>query len=156
MNAWLFKSEPQVFGIEHLQQAGNSGTCWDGVRNYQARNYLRDNVKVDDRVFIYHSSCQQVGIAGIARVTRDAYPDPTQFDPSSPYYDAKATSHHPRWYSVDVVFEKKINPVLPLSVIKQLPGLEALPLVRKGHRLSIMPVSSDEWSILMAAVQCSQ
>lgn len=148
MQYWLFKSEPDVFGIEHLAKRPNQTEPWDGVRNYQARNFLRDDVKVGDKVFFYHSSCKTVGIAGIAEVVRASYPDASQFDPESGYYDPKATADKPRWYSVDVKHVCTFASVLPLSVIKACPDITELGLVKKGHRLSVMPVTASEWRIL--------
>ena len=126
---------------------------WDGVRNYQARNFLRDGVKRGDKVFIYHSSCKLVGIAGVAEVVRDGYPDTTQFNPESKYYDPKSSQDNPRWYRVDVKFVEKFSSVLPLSVIKTMDGITELPLVKKGGRLSIMPVEEAEWQQLYAAAK---
>ena len=148
MRYWLFKSEPDVFGIDHLAQRPDQTEPWDGVRNYQARNFLRDEVGVGDKVFFYHSSCKTVGIAGIAEVVKAGYPDATQFDPESDYYDPKATPDKPRWYSVDVKYVSKFARVLPLSVIKDCPQITELGLVKKGHRLSVMPVTESEWHIL--------
>ena len=156
MKYWLFKSEPDVFGIDHLVARPHQTEAWDGVRNYQARNFLRDDVKTGDRVFIYHSSCKQVGIAGIAEVVKEAYPDPTQFDPESNYYDPKATQETPRWYCVDVKFRQKFPTVLSLKTIKDCPEIQQLGLVKKGHRLSIMPVESNEWSTLLNLAEVSE
>ncbi|MER2492524.1 EVE domain-containing protein [Catenovulum sediminis] len=148
MAYWLFKTEPDTFGIEDLKNRPAQTEPWDGVRNYQARNFLRDQVKLGDHVFIYHSSCKLVGIAGIAEVVKEAYPDPSQFNPESKYYDVKATAEKPRWFCVDVKFKQQFKQVLPLKSIKQMPEIQHLGLVKKGHRLSIMPVDKDEWSIL--------
>ena len=151
MQYWLFKSEPDVFGIDDLAKAPEQTASWEGVRNYQARNFMRDEVSVGDQVFIYHSSCQTIGIAGIAEVVKAAYPDGTQFDPESAYYDAKATQDNPRWWMVDVKFVTKFAQILTLDKIKGLTQVTQLPLVKKGHRLSIMPVTADEWQILLNA-----
>ncbi|WP_273070993.1 EVE domain-containing protein, partial [Alteromonas australica] len=124
---------------------------WDGVRNYQARNFLRDKVQLGDKVFIYHSSCKQVGIAGVAEVVKAGYPDTEQFNPESKYYDPKASIDAPRWYRVDVKFVEKFNTVLPLKIIKSLPEVTEVGLVKKGHRLSIMPVEENEWHALYRA-----
>ncbi|GGF55237.1 EVE domain-containing protein [Alteromonas lipolytica] len=150
MQYWLFKSEPDVFGIDHLAARPNQTEPWDGVRNYQARNFLRDEVKVGDRVFFYHSSCKTVGIAGIAEVVKAGYPDATQFNPESAYFDPKATQEKPRWYSVDVKYVSKFARVLELSTIKDCPQITELSLVKKGHRLSVMPVIENEWHTLVA------
>ncbi|WP_035015839.1 EVE domain-containing protein [Catenovulum agarivorans] len=154
MNYWLFKTEPDVFGIDHLATNPNQSEMWDGVRNYQARNFLRDQVKVGDLVFIYHSSCKNIGIAGITEVVKAGYPDPTQFNPESKYFDPKSNIDTPRWYCVDIKFSQKFDQVLPLKQIKLMPEITELGLVKKGHRLSIMPVVPTEWHSLLQ--QCSQ
>lgn len=151
MAYWLFKSEPDVFGIRHLRARPEQTEPWDGVRNYQARNFLRDEVNTGDKLFFYHSSCKQVGIAGVAEVVRAAYPDPSQFNPDSDYYDPKATKASPRWYCVDVRFCEEFKQVLSLARIKAMPQITELGLVKKGHRLSVMPVTVDEWQHLYAA-----
>ncbi|WP_221794912.1 EVE domain-containing protein [Oceanobacter mangrovi] len=149
MAYWLFKSEPDTFGIDHLRLRPQQTEHWDGVRNYQARNFLRDEVKQGDLVFIYHSSCKDVGIAGLAEVSRAAYPDHSQFDPESKYFDPKASPDNPRWFMVDVTFREKFKRVLPLSIIKAMPQITELGVVKKGHRLSIMPVTEAEFEILL-------
>ncbi|MFP2769145.1 EVE domain-containing protein [Oceanisphaera sp. KMM 10153] len=146
MAYWLFKTEPDAFAIDDLARAN---TLWEGVRNYQARNFLRDQVQVGDRVFIYHSSCKQVGIAGIGKVERAGFPDPFAFDPDSPYFDPKSDPAAPRWYAVELAFERKL-PLLPLAALKANPALSGLPLVQKGCRLSVMPVSEAEWQAILA------
>ncbi|NVK56572.1 MAG: EVE domain-containing protein [Alteromonadaceae bacterium] len=148
MQYWLFKSEPDVFGIEDLATRPQQTEPWDGVRNYQARNYLRDDVGLGDQVFFYHSSCKTVGIAGVAEIVRASYPDPSQFDSASDYYDPKASEEKPRWYSVDVKLVERFNKVLTLKEIKANPHITELGLVKKGHRLSVMPVSQTEWQLL--------
>ncbi|MCW8090233.1 EVE domain-containing protein [Alteromonas sp. ASW11-130] len=153
MNYWLFKTEPDTFGIDDLISRPHQTEPWDGVRNYQARNFLRDEVAQEDEVFIYHSSCKEVGIAGIATVVKAGYADETQFDPESAYYDPKANRTDPRWYRVDVKFKEKFAQVLPLKKIKSMPGITDIGLVKKGHRLSIMPVNKDEWRILKTAAR---
>ncbi|MCY0964702.1 EVE domain-containing protein [Parathalassolituus penaei] len=150
MNYWLFKSEPDVFGIQHLAVRPQQTAFWEGVRNYQARNFLRDEVKVGDLVLFYHSSCKDVGIAGIAEVVREAYPDHTQFDPESKYFDPKASPDNPRWVMVDVKLVEKFSRVLSLASIKAMPEITELALVKKGHRLSIMPVLAEEYERLVA------
>lgn len=150
MNYWLFKSEPDVFGIQHLAARPQQTAFWEGVRNYQARNFLRDEVKVGDLVLFYHSSCKDVGIAGIAEVVREAYPDHTQFDPESKYFDPKASPDNPRWVMVDVKLVEKFSRVLSLASIKAMPEITELALVKKGHRLSIMPVLAEEYEQLVA------
>ena len=151
MGFWLFKTEPDAFSIDDLAARPQLTEPWDGVRNYQARNFLRDKVQLGDKVFIYHSSCKQVGIAGVAEVVKAGYPDTEQFNPESKYYDPKASIDAPRWYRVDVKFVEKFNTVLPLKIIKSLPEVTEVGLVKKGHRLSIMPVEENEWHALYRA-----
>ncbi len=148
---WLFKTEPDTFGIQDLKGRPGQTEPWDGVRNYQARNFLRDDVAEGDNVFIYHSSCKQVGIAGVAEVSRAAYPDPSQFNPESPYYDPKSTPESPRWFCVDVTFKEAFAKTLLLKEIKSMPDIDEIGVVKKGHRLSVMPVTPAEWDILYAA-----
>ncbi|MFK4753545.1 EVE domain-containing protein [Oceanobacter antarcticus] len=149
MNYWLFKTEPDAFGIDDLASRPEQTEPWDGVRNYQARNFLRDEVKSGDLVFIYHSSCKEIGIAGLAEVVQEGYVDHSQFDPQSKYYDPKATLEKPRWYRVDVKLKQIFPRVLPLKTIKAMPEITELGLVKKGHRLSIMPVNKQEFDILL-------
>ena len=141
------KSEPDEFSIDDLVRAKNQSTPWFGVRNYQARNYMRDDMALGDRAFFYHSSCPEPGIAGIVEVSRLAYPDTTQFDPKSPYYDAKSTRAAPRWMHVDVKLVKKTR-LVPLAELHATPGLEDMVTLRKGNRLSITPVTPAEWKIV--------
>ena len=151
MQYWLFKTEPDAFSIDDLTARPNQTEHWDGIRNYQARNFLRDQVKQGDKVFIYHSSCKEVGIAGLAEVVKEAYPDHTQFDPESHYYDPKSSRENPRWVMVDVTFIEKFPCVFALKKIKTMPEISEVGLVKKGHRLSIMPVNEQEFSALLAA-----
>ncbi|NMH61165.1 EVE domain-containing protein [Alteromonas ponticola] len=153
MNYWLFKTEPDTFSIDDLINRPEQTEPWEGVRNYQARNFLRDEVAEGDHVFIYHSSCKLVGIAGIATVVRAGYADESQFDPDSAYYDPKADRDDPRWFRVDVKFKEKFARVLPLKTIKQMPDITNIGLVKKGHRLSIMPVDQQEWKTLSDAAR---
>ncbi|GGZ50974.1 EVE domain-containing protein [Paraglaciecola chathamensis] len=153
MQYWLFKTEPDAFSIDDLAARPNQTEHWDGIRNYQARNFLRDQVKQGDKVFIYHSSCKEVGIAGLAEVVKEAYPDHTQFDPESHYYDPKSSPENPRWVMVDVTFIEKFPDVLALKKIKTMPEISEVGLVKKGHRLSIMPVNEQEFSALLAAAR---
>ncbi|MFK7702365.1 EVE domain-containing protein [Pseudomonas caspiana] len=147
MAYWLMKSEPDELSISALQSLGNAR--WDGVRNYQARNFLRA-MAVGDEFFFYHSSCPEPGIAGIARITQAAYPDPTALDPQSHYFDAKATAEKNQWSAVDVAFVEAFPKVLSLSYLKQQSALEQLPLVQKGTRLSVMPVTAEQWAAILA------
>ncbi|AMF95788.1 MULTISPECIES: EVE domain-containing protein [Vibrio] len=148
MAYWLFKTEPDTFSIDTLRTQKVS--CWEGVRNYQARNMLRDAIKVGDEVLIYHSSCKQVGVAGIARVVREAYPDHFAFDLSSDCFDPKSSPDNPRWVMVDIEFVRKTQRVIPLSVLKAMPELSELALVKRGNRLSVMPVSEAEWQAILS------
>jgi predicted RNA-binding protein with PUA-like domain len=149
---WLFKSEPDEFSIDDLAALGSNPEAWDGIRNYQVRNLLRDRVAEGDQVLIYHSSCKTVGVAGTGRVVRAAYPDPAQFDPASKYYDPRSSSDNVRWYCVDVVFGEKFPEVLPLAQLKAMPGLENMVLLRQG-RLSIQPVTPGEWRQILKAAR---
>jgi predicted RNA-binding protein with PUA-like domain len=146
---WLFKTEPEGFSIDDLATCPEQTSMWEGVRNYQARNFMRDQCKLGDKVFIYHSSCKEVGVAGIAEVVKESYPDPTQFDPESKYFDEKATQENPRWFHVDVKFVEKFPKVIPLSEIKNNPMISEIPLVKR-HRLSVMPVNENEWQAILA------
>lgn len=152
MAYWLFKTEPDELSIDDLAAEPNRNFLWDGVRNYQARNFLRDQVQVGDLVFIYHSSCKPPGIAGIACISRAAYPDPTQFDSNHHYFDAKAKPHSPRWFAVDVRYQQKFSEILTLDKLKKTVKLETMPLVKKGNRLSVMPVSQDEWQCILSLI----
>ena len=149
MAYWLMKSEPDVFGIDDLAALPRRTDHWDGVRNYQARNMMRDEMQVGDQVFFYHSNCKEPGIVGIMQVTREGYPDHTAHDPESKYYDPKSEPDNPRWYMVDVTFERKLNRVITLQELKHHPQLDGLPLLRKGNRLSVMPVSKQHWEFIL-------
>ncbi len=146
MRFWLMKSEPDMFSIDDLKKKKHSG--WDGVRNYQARNYMRDDMHIGDMVLFYHSSCEIPGVAGLARVFKSSHPDPTQWDNKSDYYDPKSTKENPRWFMVEVEFVEKFDRVITLSEIKSTKGLDKMPLVQKGSRLSINPVSEKEFEII--------
>ncbi len=150
MNRWLMKSEPETFGIDHLARAPERVAGWDGVRNYQARNLLRDRFCAGDRAFFYHSSCAEPGIYGIVEVTRAGHPDRTQFDRRSAHYDAKSDPKNPRWYQVQVrLLEKFAHPVTLATLRAHDAGaLRDLALLRRGNRLSVMPVSDDEWNFI--------
>lgn len=147
MNYWLMKSEPDVFSIDDLAKKKRSG--WDGVRNYQARNYMRDQMRVGDQVFFYHSNAEPPGIAGIAKVCKESHPDPTQFDKKSEYYDPKATKEKPIWFMVEVEFVKKL-PLITLETLKNQRALSDLALVQKGTRLSVMPVQEKHWKMILS------
>lgn len=148
MQYWLMKSEPEAFGIDDLKKVKREP--WDGVRNYQARNFMRDDMKKGDLAFFYHSNCKEPGIAGIMEVSREAFPDHTQFDAASKYFDPKSTPDNPRWMMVEVKYRRKLKRVITLTELKEhtlaLAGLE---LIRRGSRLSIMPVSKEHWDYIL-------
>ncbi|MBZ2978723.1 EVE domain-containing protein [Xanthomonas perforans] len=147
---WLMKSEPDTFSIDDLERVGTEP--WNGVRNYQARNFMRDGMQVGDGVFFYHSNCKVPGIVGITKVASAAYPDDTQFDPSSDYHDPKSTREDPRWMLVDVAFERKLARTISLDEIKQEADAlgEGFALIARGNRLSILPVTAAQWKLLLA------
>lgn len=148
MNHWLVKSEPDVFSFADLLKAPKRTTCWDGVRNYQARNTLRDQMKQGDRVFYYHSNAEPSGIAGICEVVREGYPDHTAFDPTDPHFDPKSRRDEPTWYMVDVRAVAAFPRLVTLAELKGVKGLEKMALVQKGSRLSVQPVTRKEWEIV--------
>lgn len=150
MNYWLMKSEPDVYSFDDLERDGQ--THWEGVRNYQARNFMRE-MKEGDYVLYYHSNAKEIGIIGVAEVIKEAYPDPFQFEETSKYYDPKATPEAPRWDCVDIRPVEKFKEILELAFLKDLPELENLPLVKRGNRLSVMPVSQDEYDCIMSVVR---
>ena len=147
MHFWLMKSEPNEFSIDDLVRARGQTTPWVGVRNYQARNFMRDEMRIGDRAFFYHSSCPEPGIAGIVEVSKLAYPDATQFDAKSAYYDAKSRRDAPRWVHVDVKLVKKTR-LVTLPMLRAARGLEDMVTLRRGNRLSITPVTPAEWKIV--------
>lgn len=146
-NYWLFKAEPHIYGIDHLNAAPKKIGRWDGIRNYQARNFLRDQVSLGDEVFIYHSSCKHVGIVGTAVVIKAAYPDPTQFNPESDYYDPKSVPENPRWVSVDIQVTDTFPRIISLAEIKAQTALKDMVLIKQS-RLSTQPVTADEWKTI--------
>ena len=148
MAHWLMKSEPEEFSIDDLIKAKNQTVPWFGVRNYLARNFMRDQMKISDDVLFYHSSCPEPGIAGLAKVSSPAYPDPTQFDKKSKYFDAKATPETPRWMLVDVQLVEKTR-LLSLADMRENPKLEEMIVLQRGNRLSITPVKANEWKIII-------
>ena len=150
MNYWLMKSEPSTFSIDDLQAAPKRCTCWDGVRNYQVRNMMRDDMKVGDLAFFYHSSCEQPGVAGIVKIVRAAYPDHTAFDPKDPHFDAGSKANDPRWLMVDVELEQRFAKIITLDVLrKHADGkLKDMALLKRGNRLSITPVSVAHWRFI--------
>lgn len=149
MNYWLFKSEPDVFGIDHLMKVPKRTEHWDGVRNYQARNMMRDEMRKGDLAFFYHSNCAEPGIVGIVEIVRGGYPDFTAFDPDTKYFDPKSDPDNPRWYMVDVKFKRRLKRTVTLTELKEHPELEGMPLVRKGNRLSVMPVAPEHWEFIL-------
>ncbi len=153
MNYWLMKSEPSTFGIDDLAARPNQTEPWDGVRNYQARNMMRDQMRIGDQVLFYHSNCAQPGVVGIAEVVRESYPDDTAFDPKNTHFDPKSMPEKPRWFMVDVRFVRKFSHTVTLATMKASPGLEDLAILRRGNRLSIVPVSEGQWSIIMAMAE---
>jgi predicted RNA-binding protein with PUA-like domain len=143
------KSEPHDFSIADLQARPRQRESWDGVRNYQARNMMRDEMKRGDLAFFYHSNCASPGIVGIVRVVKNGYPDPTAFDPQAKHYDPKSDPANPRWYQVDVEFVRTLRRPILLVELKQCPQLARMPLLRRGNRLSITPVSEPEWRFIL-------
>jgi predicted RNA-binding protein with PUA-like domain len=150
MNYWLMKSEPDVFGINDLYNKPNQTEHWDGVRNYQARNMMRDAMKLGDLVFFYHSNCDQPGIVGIMEVVKEGYPDFTAFDPDDSHFDPKSDPAQPRWMMIDVKYMRTLSRTITLKELKPLPELTGMVLLRRGNRLSIMPVSEEQWAYIMA------
>ena len=148
---WLIKSEPSVYSIDNLKK--DKKTLWDGVRNYQARNMMRDDWSVGDTCLFYHSNDKPIGVAGIAKVTKLGIPDPLQFQSSSKYFDPKATKEEPRWWSPEVKFAKKFKEVIPLDQIKVKKGLEKMILIKRGTRLSVQPVSKKEFDIIVTMAE---
>ncbi len=149
MKYWLMKSEPDVFGIDHLKACPKKTDHWDGVRNYQARNMMRDEMKKGDQVFFYHSNCDEPGVVGIMEVVKEGYVDHTAFNPEEKYYDPKSDPDKPRWYMVDVKYKRKLKRTITLSELKEARALEDCPLVRKGNRLSIMPITKKQWDYIL-------
>lgn len=146
MKYWLMKSEPETYGIDHLKK--DKIEPWDGIRNYQARNMMRDEMKKGDMAFFYHSNCKVPGIVGTMTIHKEAYPDFTQFDKKSKYYDPKSTEEKPRWMLVDVKFKQKFKAIISLQELKAYPELEEMLILRKGNRLSITPVTKKQWDFI--------
>jgi predicted RNA-binding protein with PUA-like domain len=149
MKYWLMKTEPDVFSIEDLIQAPNQTTHWDGVRNYQARNYMRDEMAIGDGVLIYHSNAEPSAVVGTATIAKAAYPDWTAWDESDPHYDPKTDPQNPRWFMVDVQFESKLARPLPLAELRTVSALEGMVLLQKGSRLSVQPVSKKQFTTIL-------
>lgn len=148
MTYWLFKSEPDEYSLQDLATEVTGNGRWDGIRNYQARNFLRDKVSLGDEVLFYHSACRVPAVVGTAEVVRAAYPDPAQFDPENKYFDPKAADDKPRWYCVDIAWRAEFSRPVSLAEIKKHPGLEEMVLLKQG-RLSIQPVQVNEWEIIV-------
>ncbi|MGW8313236.1 MAG: EVE domain-containing protein [Desulfuromonadales bacterium] len=150
MNYWLMKSEPSCFSIDDLKNMPNGIDHWDGVRNYQARNLLRDQIKLDDGVLFYHSNCPEPAIAGLAKVVREGYPDHTALDPRELHFDPKSTPDTPRWYMVDIQYLCHLPHPLSRDDLRQHPLLSGMGVLRKGNRLSVQPVTREEWQAILA------
>ncbi len=152
MNHWLMKTEPSTFGVDHLAKKPGKTAMWDGVRNYQARNMLRDDFSKGDLAFIYHSSADELGIAGIMKVVRAAYPDPTQFDKKNDHYDAGSRRDDPRWFVVDVQLKRRFKRVITLDELRKYESreLDGMLLLKRGNRLSITPVSDVHWQFILS------
>jgi predicted RNA-binding protein with PUA-like domain len=147
---WLMKSEPDTFGIEDLKKRPNQTEHWDGVRNYQARNMMRDDMQLGDPVFFYHSNCAEPGIVGIMEVVKEGYPDHTAFDPDDVHFDPKSKPDKPAWMMVDVKYVRTLSRTITLTELKQKPELADFALVRRGNRLSIMPVTKEQWEFILS------
>lgn len=149
MKYWLMKTEPTTYSITDLENESNQTTCWEGVRNYQARNLLRDDIQEGDRVLFYHSACKEPAVVGTAVVSRPGYADSHAFDKRSKYYDAKSDPENPRWYMVDVKLEKKFDSPVTLASLREKASLEDMVLLQKGSRLSVQPVKKKEFDIVL-------
>ena len=150
MRYWLMKSEPETFSIDDLAHRPNQTEHWDGVRNYQARNMLRDDMQPGDLAFFYHSNCKKPGIAGIVQIASRGYPDHTAYDPTSAYYDPNADPNRPRWYMVDVRYVRHLRRVITLDELRRQPELAEMVLLRRGNRLSITPVTPAQWTAILS------
>ena len=148
MTHWLMKSEPDVYSIDDLERDGRE--MWDSIRNYQARNMMRDDMRIGDEIFFYHSNCKEPAIVGISKVCSESYPDPIQFDGTSRYFDPKSSKDNPRWILVDVEFVRKFAAPITLAKLKACPELEGMILTRRGNRLSIMPVTDEHWDFVLS------
>jgi predicted RNA-binding protein with PUA-like domain len=152
MSHWLMKSEPDVFGIDDLARAKHKTTHWDGVRNFQARNFMRDQMRRGELAFFYHSNCDEPGIAGIVKIVKEGYPDHTAFDAADPHFDADSDSAKPRWYMVDVQLQRKFRSTITLEALRKHENraLKGLQLLKRGNRLSVMPVSASHWKFILS------
>ena len=149
----MLKTEPGTYSIDDLAGENNQTTHWEGVRNYQARNLLRDEIRKGDQAFFYHSVVKPAGIVGIVTVVRSGYPDHLALDPKNPYFDPKASPENPIWYMVDVKLRRRFREMIPLDTLKKTPGLEGMEVCRKGSRLSVQPVTAQEWKIVLGLVR---
>ncbi len=149
MNYWLMKSEPTSFSFDDLKNSKNKTTHWDGVRNYQARNFMMKDMKIGDQILFYHSNCETPAVVGVAYVSSEAYPDFTAFDENSKYYDSKSSPEKPRWYMVDITWKSDFKRSVSLKEIKSIPELSSMKLVQKGQRLSVQPVTKEEFEIIV-------
>ncbi len=152
MKYWLMKSEPDTYGIDDLIAKGKPD-IWEGCRNYTVRNFFRDSMEIGDLAFFHHSNVDPVGIIGVMRIASEAYPDPTQFDPESHYYDPKSPRDNPRWLARDVEFVEKFDRTISLNELRATPGLEEMLVIRKGQRLSVIPRTDGEWKIVMGVAK---
>ncbi len=150
---WLMKSEPSCFSIDDLIKQPNQTTSWDGVRNYQARNFMKNDMRIGDLIFFYHSNCLNKGISGVMKVVSEPYPDFTAFDPNDAHYFPKSSPSNPVWYMVDVQFVEKFDPIISLDSLKKHPPLQEMYILRKGNRLSITPVTPEEWGYIIEVMQ---
>ena len=148
MNYWLMKTEPDVYSMDDLLAEKKQTCVWEGIRNYQARNFMRDDMKIGDKVFIYHSNAKPPGVIGIAEVVKEAYPDPFQFDEKSNYFDPKSSKDNPRWMAVDVKAIRKMERLISLAELKEIEALSEMRLLQRGNRLSVMPVTKKEFNLI--------
>lgn len=151
MRYWLMKSEPYEFNIDDFAARPNQTVAWEGVRNYQPRNFMRNQMAINDQVFFYHSCCKDPGIMGIAVVSKPAYPDATQFNPGSKYFDSKAVINNPRWFNVEIILVKRTR-LIPIKELRQYPELHRMRVLQTGNRLSITPVDPAEWQFIMTVL----
>ncbi len=150
MSYWLMKSEPDVYGIDDLARQKNKTDHWDGIRNFQARNFMREQMHKGDQAFFYHSNCAEPGIVGIVKIAREAYPDFTAFDPQEKYFDPKSDPEKPRWYMVDVKLVRKLKRIITLRELKEHNSLSDMRLLKRGNRLSILPVTEKQWNYILS------
>ena len=155
MKYWLMKSEPDVYSIDHLAAEPNQTDYWDGIRNYQVRNFIRDDMELNDAAFFYHSRCDVPGIVGTMHIVRTAYPDPTAFDETEKYFDPKSDPDNPRWLMFDVKLETKFPRIISLAEMRAEPALAGMRVLQRGNRLSITPVAPEEWNYILSTLEGS-